>query len=131
MVSFEAYLSVGGINPAFKHAWDFDLWTKILSSFEARALQNVCCVYRIHGGNLSHVQLNKSFEEVLHIVTGFLPASAAARAVQNYQTEWAIQFLRAGHFRMFFQKLISGGTFQIFFEKLLKYFGMRAQLWLK
>lgn len=127
MVSSEAYSSVGGIDPTFKHAWDFDLWTKILSRFEARAVQNVCCIYRIHGGNLSHVQLNKSFEEVLHIVNEFLPSSAAEKAIQNYHTEWAIQFLRAGCFKMFFQKLMSGGTFQIFFEKMFKYLGMRVQ----
>lgn len=131
MVSFKAYLSVGGINPNFKHAWDFDLWTKILSRFEARAVQSVCCIYRIHAGNLSHVQLNESFQEVLQIVNGFLPSSVAARAIQNYQTEWAIQFLRAGYFGMFFQKLISEGSFECFFEKLFKYIRMRAKTILK
>lgn len=96
MVRRSAYWSVGGIDPAFKQAEDYDLFLKISRSFNVRAVQEVVCNYRIHGSNLTHIQEWNNYHEGLTIVSRYLPLRDAKLAVQIYQTYLSVAEIRQG-----------------------------------
>lgn len=83
------YLAVGGVNPTFRHCWDYDLWLKTCKEFRARAIQEVCCNYRIHDNNLSHVQVEASCLEKIVILKQYLHEPNAARGISSVKASYA------------------------------------------
>jgi glycosyltransferase involved in cell wall biosynthesis len=127
MVRFAAYQQVGGVNPDFKHSWDFDLWVKVSKEFKVRALQEVCCIYRVHGANLSHVQMDQCFDENITIVGRYLPSPDAKRAIRGYYTASAAYKMRQGKWRIGLIKLFKQGGFIVFARKFLVFYWRRLR----
>jgi glycosyltransferase involved in cell wall biosynthesis len=64
----EGFIKVGGINKNFKMAEDYDIFLKITKLYKARAVQEVCCVYRVHGSNMSHTKRRLGYLESILIL---------------------------------------------------------------
>lgn len=127
MVRFAAYQQVGGVDPDFKHSWDFDLWVKVSKEFKVRALQEVCCIYRVHGANLSHVQMDQCFDESVTIVSRYLPNPEAARAIRSYHTACGAYKIRQGQWRLGWIKLWRQGDFIVLCHKFFLFFWRRLR----
>ena len=127
MVRLAAYQEVGGVNPDFKHSWDFDLWVKVSKEFKVRALQEVCCIYRVHGANLSHVQVQQElcFDENITILSRYLPHYEAVRAIRGAHTVTAVYKMRQGKWRIGLMRLFKLGDVVVFARKFLVFFWRR------
>lgn len=68
-----AFIEAGLIPRHFKQAEDYYLFASIAARNEVRAVQEVCCHYRVHNSNLSHIQKTSNFEESKKVVAEFLP----------------------------------------------------------
>jgi len=61
----KAYEKTGGYDPAFKIAYDYDLWTRMFEVGEISRVPEVLYNYRIHKNSLSHSSKLKTTKEVL------------------------------------------------------------------
>lgn len=69
----ETYFSAGGIPPDYRQAEDYYIFVAISSKYRVRALQSVCCRYRIHSSNITLKQKTLGYQEVLRVVQEWLP----------------------------------------------------------
>jgi glycosyltransferase involved in cell wall biosynthesis len=127
MVRCSAYSSAGGINPALRHSWDYDLSLKVSKRFRARALQQVCCYYRVHVNNLSHAHAVETYLEAIDIVESYLPARAAARGLRVWNTVYAANLLKNREYRSAFFRLLKGDI-MYFFKMGCEHVFRRARL---
>lgn len=121
MVRRSAFWSVGGINPAFKQAEDYDLFVKISKDFRTRALQETICCYRIHDMNLSHIQPMDNYREAITIVSRYLPSREARLGIRSHETQFAASKMRKGHLFGGLAHLLIHGDAALFTGKLVKY----------
>lgn len=110
LVLRDAYWSVGGIDSTLKQAEDFDLFVKIANGFRARAVQEVCCTYRIHGANLSHSQREAAYSEALTVVSRYLPRKEAADALRIWRARYAGFLFRHGRYREGMGHVLAGAN---------------------
>lgn len=87
---------VGGIDGSLKVAEDYDIFLKIAKISKVKAIDNVLCKYRVHENNLSHKNIDKTFEESIKLVKGYLPYPMAKKAVDYWNFLYRI---RKGEFR--------------------------------
>jgi glycosyltransferase involved in cell wall biosynthesis len=130
MVLFSAYSSVGGINSAKEHAWDYDLSLKISKISRVRAVQQVCGYYRVHSNNLSHAHAVVTYLEAINIVESYLPEDAAARGLRVWNTAYAASLLKKREYKLAFFILLKADI-MYFFRKGCESFFRRARLLLK
>jgi len=100
MLLRRAYEETGGIPPEYHVAAEYYLFSAICRGRRARALQNVCCRYRVHDSNLSWSSARRAHEEALRVVESWSEAIAPAllrRRRRIYQTLIGWEELRAGH----------------------------------
>ena len=64
----QAYHEICGIPENFRQAEDYYLLAGITSQYRVEALQDVCCLYRIHETNLTHTQKTIGYEEQIQVV---------------------------------------------------------------
>lgn len=121
MVRRSAYWSVGGIDPAFTQAEDYDLFIKISRVFKARAVQEVVCRYRIHDLNLSHAQAEDNYHEAIAIVGRYLPAAEAKEGARCHQTYFAADEIRQGRILKGLRRLRMHGDISLFISKSLTF----------
>ena len=118
----DVYWSVGGVNPAFKHSWDYDLFLRVSKGWKLRALQEVCCKYRVHGTNLTHTQKEIGYQESIAMMSNFLPDPAAARAIRVYESIYAGYEIYSGHLFAGLTRLVKRGSLTIFAHKFFNFF---------
>lgn len=130
MVRRTAYQSVGGVNPEFKHAWDYDLFLRVSKDWRLRALQEVCCSYRVHGTNLTHTQKEFGYQEIISVLSHYLPDPAAAKAVRVYESIYAGYEIYNGRLLAGLSRLIRRGDTLTFAFKFLSFFwrGFQARI---
>ena len=120
VVRREAYWAVGGIDSRLRYSEDFDLFVKIAQIYTVRAVQEVVCLYRIHGGNLCLSMGDGGFQEGLTVVRRYLPLATAKRALTYHHTYHAVGMIKAGKFSRGFVHLIRDGGLWVAFSELAK-----------
>lgn len=125
MIRRSSYRFVGGIDPGLRHAWDYDLFVKVASKFNARAVQDVVCHYRIHGSNLSHTQTEDSYREAIAIAGRFLPTPEAKLGIRWHQTQLAANEMRQGRILKGLRRLWTHGDFVLFMGKSVPFIWRR------
>jgi glycosyltransferase involved in cell wall biosynthesis len=89
LVRHSAFVEVGGVNPELRQAEDYDLFVKITQNFQAIAVNEVTCLYRIHQSNVTHAQSEKSYTESILVVQRFLPHPDAVEGLRIWQANYA------------------------------------------
>ncbi len=117
VVRRSAYWSVGGVDPVFWQAEDYDLFVKISRVFKARAVQEALGIYRIHGSNRTHAQVEDNYREGLAIVGRYLPAPEAVRGLRAHETYRAGSEILQGHFAKGIRHLLMHGDMLLFVRK--------------
>ena len=110
MVRKDKYLEVGGINPGFNRAEDYDLFVKLAENHKVRAVQDVICRYRIHETNMSHEDVGDNYTESIQIVSRYLPDPAAVESIKIYETLLAVEEIRNGELRKGACRLLGKGN---------------------
>lgn len=121
MVRRSAYWSIGGIDPALKQSEDYDLFLKISRDFKVRAVQEVVCVYRVHGSNLTHTQVWNNYQENIAIVSRYLPLQEAKLSVQLYQSYLSFVEIRQGKIFQGITRLLLRGDTWLFLSRSVKH----------
>jgi len=124
-----AYWEIGGIHPGLKFAEDYYLLAGIAASYQARAVQTVCCRYRVHDTNLTKFLVLESFTEAAFVIRRWLKAVSpeTRRRLENVQlpkleTYAALWLFRKGRWQEGRRRMKKAGT--IFF--LLRYFAKQT-----
>ncbi len=79
LVRRDLFWEVGGIPPDFKQSEDFYLFAAIAVDYEVKAVQDVCCFYRMHDQNISNVQKELACIESIRILNTFWPTLPEAK----------------------------------------------------
>ena len=99
MVRASAYAAVGGIRRGYDLAIDYHLYLALARRFEARALQDVCCLYRTHADSLSGSRALEVHTEVLRILDEFaadIDPAMLARRRRVHESLVAVEECRRG-----------------------------------
>lgn len=91
LIRSELFNQVGGIDGSLKVAEDYDIFLKIAKISKVKAIDNVLCKYRVHENNLSHKNIDKTFEESIKLVKGYLPYFMAKKAVDYWSFLYKIR----------------------------------------
>ena len=131
LVRRSAYWSVGGVNPTFRQAWDYDLWVKISKNFLVRAVQDSCCRYRIHHNNLSQDQIEDQYIETIAILRQYLEEPGAKRGMCYAETTYARFLFSKGRWTEGCALLLRSANFPIFVVRALRFVWRRLCLFTK
>lgn len=116
LVRRTAYIEVGGCDTSFNQAEDYDLFVKVVKRFKASAIQNYCCIYRIHATNISHKQIERSYLESIEVVKKYLPNPDAKAGIRIWQAKYAGHLFKNGRFKDGFFNLITSREFFYFLK---------------
>lgn len=89
-----AVIELGGIPESIKYCPDYYLFVQVARNYHAACLQEVCCWYRVHETNMSHVYNNQINQEIIKIIEGCSGAVGdniirRRRKVHNSLIGWA------------------------------------------
>lgn len=118
MVNRAAYYDVGGINMGLKQAEDYELFVKIAKNYYCAAINEVLCLFRIHSNNWTHQQSEKSYTEAILVVSNFLPAAEAKKALAIWRANYAGFLFKNGRSVDALLELIKSGNYLFFFRKV-------------
>lgn len=118
VIKKDVYFSVGGVDTSLRHAWDYDLTLRIANCYTVRALQDICCYYRIHGANLSQTQGDLCCQESIHVLQKFLPSASASQGIKNFLATWVIRDITRGLYLEGWQRAVE---YKIYFELIKKF----------
>ena len=94
LIKKKAYFDVGGVDVSLKFAWDYDLTLKITKKYLAKALNEKCCGYRIHGSNLSQTQSKLCFEESILALKKYQLSPSICRGIEEFKLKQFGNFIR-------------------------------------
>jgi glycosyltransferase involved in cell wall biosynthesis len=94
MVDTKKFNECGGFPKHFLNSTDFYVFLKMAQSYECRALQGVCCKYRIHDKNLSAKQRSIGSHEVIQTLKGLLPDDRVAKGIKYQYANLAVIYMR-------------------------------------
>ncbi|MGJ0290669.1 glycosyltransferase [Aliarcobacter cryaerophilus] len=84
LIRSELFNQVGGIDSSLKVAEDYDIFLKIAKISKVKAIDNVLCKYRVHENNLSHQNMEKTFEESIKLVKKYFQVRFAKEAISYW-----------------------------------------------
>lgn len=71
LIRAKLYKQVGGIDTSLKVAEDYDIFLKVANISNVKSIDCILCKYRIHGNNLSHENIEKTFEESILLISKY------------------------------------------------------------
>lgn len=105
---------IGGIPKTIELVPDYFLYAAIARRFEARAVQEVVCLYRMHAGNMSHTHNPRLYTESLSVINQWadcLDARVVGHRRMTYSTVLALEEMRSlSSFRSGLERLIKRGS---------------------
>ena len=96
MVDREKFFECGGFPFHFKNSTDYWVFLRLAKHYQCRALQSVCCDYRIHDSNLSASHNILAISESISAVSQFLPDSEAFAGLRHQYVQLALMHLKEG-----------------------------------
>ena len=96
VVDRKKFFECGGFPSHFKNSTDYWVFLRMAQRYKFRALQTVCCVYRIHSSNLSSLHYVLSVKESILAVSQFLPNRDALAGLRHQYLELALMHVKEG-----------------------------------
>ena len=105
MVRKDLFDKVGGIDSHFRVAEDYDLFLKIAEISTVAAIDEVCCLYRIHDSNLSHKDYSLTFDESIQLISRYaeLMPLASRKALKLWYARYLVSAIRNKDWSIFKQ----------------------------
>jgi glycosyltransferase involved in cell wall biosynthesis len=117
MVRRSAFIEVGGLSNDFKQAEDYELFVKISKHYEAIAIEDSTCLYRIHENNLSHIQSEDSYKESIAVVQRYIPDPDAIIGARIWQANYAGYLFMHNRYMEGFTQLLNSRNYIFFIKK--------------
>ena len=113
MVRTSAYHAVGGIPDGYDFAIDYHLYIALARQYEARAVQEPCCWYRVHESSMSRRHRAEILREMLRIIdswAGCLEPSLANRRRKVHEALLGLEEILAGRVASGFARIVRRGS---------------------
>ncbi|WP_415397887.1 glycosyltransferase [Sulfurimonas sp. CS5] len=94
LIRKDLFFQVGGIDGTLKVAEDYDIFLKIANISKVAAVESVLCKYRVHDNNLSHSNMQETFEESIQLIKKYLPDDNANSALLDWKAKYILSLLR-------------------------------------
>lgn len=91
LIRSELFHQVGGIDGSLKVAEDYDIFLKIAKISKVKAIDSVSCKYRVHENNLSHANIETTYDESKKIIRRYLPSMNAVIALIKWNIKYVIK----------------------------------------
>ena len=118
LINREKLQNIKKIPEHFNQVEDYYIFLHLSKLYSVRALQEVCCSYRLHDDNLSRAEPVEGAKESLQLIQSFLPDQRARKAINYKLSSLAIAQIRQKEYYNAVFSLISGGGLQ-FFKRLI------------
>ena len=96
LVNRKFFFECGGFPPHFKNSTDYYIFVRMSQRYKFRALQSLCCDYRIHDSNLSSSHRVLGMIESISVVSSFLPNKYAKKGLRHLYLDLAIMYIKEG-----------------------------------
>ena len=94
IIDKEKFEALGGFDKNLMHSTDYFMFLKLAEKYPVSVLQDVCCKYRLHEGNLTNSLRAQGELESIDIVSSFLPKKKAEDALRYHHAGLGIAYLR-------------------------------------
>jgi len=119
LIDMKKFQQIGGFPIDFINSPDYWIFLHLSHIHAVKALQESCCVYRIHKQNLSKKQVVASALESIELVKRFLPAPEAKVGLMHHGVTLSFSYFRAKRYSEFLKSLFRI-SWQIFFTRIIK-----------
>lgn len=96
LVRKACYFEVGGFNPIFKQAEEYDLFLKLAKNFRVLLTDEYLVWYRIHSENLSFTQKDLAFEESIASLESFSQDCMTRKGLRYWSSLYMISSIKNG-----------------------------------
>ena len=94
IIDKEKFEALGGFDKSLMHSTDYFMFLKLAEKYPVSVLQDVCCKYRLHEGNLTNSLRAQGELESIAIVSSFLPKKESEDALRYHHAGLGIAYLR-------------------------------------
>jgi len=98
VVSHDKFIACGGFPAHQQHSEDYWLFMHMAREYHVRAVQDVCCRYRIHDGNLTNSLTLTAALESVEILSKFLPDQDAEKGLRYQYVKLIFAHLKLGQY---------------------------------
>ena len=116
------FIESGGFPEHYNHSTDYWIFLNLSYRYKVKALQEVCCKYRIHENNLSHLQHVICSEENIELVKSFLPDERAVVGLRYQYINLAISYVRDGDLTKALSTMFENGGWNILINRVMRKF---------
>ncbi|MBL4889676.1 MAG: glycosyltransferase family 2 protein [Candidatus Lindowbacteria bacterium] len=113
LVKREAYWNVGGIPQQYTYGEDYYLLAAIAENHITLAVQDMCCLYRQHSGNMSAVPRSEIWLEAIWILDKWshhLPPDVVEKKRREYRTLEGICMIKSGSVAKGISNILKNGS---------------------
>lgn len=96
MVDRKKFFECGGFPSHLKNSTDYWVFVRMAQRYKFRALQEICCDYRIHNSNLSASQHVLGIKESISAVSQLLPNRDALAGLRHLYLHLALMYIKEG-----------------------------------
>ena len=119
IVNKKKFSTLGGFDNQLKHSTDYYMFLRLSEKYPVKAIQEICCSYRIHDRNLTNTLRVQGELESISIVSYFLPNPSAKKALAYHNAGLAIAYLREGQMIKFLHVLTRKETLLKFLTRAI------------
>jgi glycosyltransferase involved in cell wall biosynthesis len=121
VIDREKFIACGGFPKHFKNSTDYFIFLNLAQRYRVRAVQDVCCMYRIHENNLSRSQRVIAAKENIEIVSLFLPDDAVKIGLKHQYVYLALSCLIEKKIISAFMVLLKKGGWLLFLIRIWRW----------
>ena len=121
VIDREKFIACGGFPKHFKNSTDYFIFLNLAQRYRVRAVQDVCCMYRIHEGNLSRSQRVIAAKENIEIVSLFFPGDSAKIGLKHQYVYLALSYFIEKKIISAFMVLLSKGGWLLFLRRIWRW----------
>lgn len=122
LVRKKFYFDIGALSLEIEQAEDYDLFLRLSKSYKVCALDKPIAIYRIHNNNLSIDSDLRGFNEVIYILSKYLPDKDAALGLRIHYAAYSLLLIKQKDFlsglSILFKKAGMSGLFYTLRRKI-------------
>ncbi len=112
------FIECGGFPAHFKNSTDYYIFLNLSRKYRVRAVQEVCCMYRVHENNFSRSQRVVAAKENIEAVSMFLPEEAVKIGLKYQYVYLALSYILEKQPVNALKVMMKTGEWALFFRRI-------------
>lgn len=126
IVDRRKFIECGGFPDSYQHSTDYHIFLHLAYKYKVKAIDEVCCKYRIHGSNMFHAMGIICAKENIMSVQYFLPDKRAVIGLRYQYADLFISYVKENQIIDAISILVKYRIFSILLKRILnKYTNLR------